>query len=395
MASLPSSQQKDSSNVTYEWRLSDILSQVPIESILLTSAIVFLFWVFFSSYMYRFYASLLFGIYHLTNSIWISVILLGVSQTLLLIPLRAMRVLHLGDISQFKHRVDQIESDEKQQSILKQSFFQGNRTFLFYVFDFVVQLTTFITIGRLFLTDFYQNKISPSILFSFIPYPEYPIKDKIFKIPYPRITQTIDYGLENALLVTGILIIIYLFFHALKYLIKTISQKESAQRSSQSINPITSGFYFVIVIFVWYLVRNFPTQVKFALFTGDVSIPNKTLNFITALASFGIIFWLGYNRIKQKGKKAAQSNIPSDVVDEIQQKMFNQLIKQAGLVGLGAYLITNQIPSAFELSIFSLEIITFFSPLTLDKLILKTAQVQTEVNPQEQIKPDSESDSKP
>ena len=339
--------------------------------------------------MYRFYASLLFGLYHLTNSIWISVILLGVSQTILLIPLRVLRVLHLDDISQFKRRVDQIESDEKQQSILKQSFFQGNRIFLFYVFDFVVQLTTFVTIGRLFLTDFYHNKISSSVLFSFIPYPDYPIRDKIFKIPYPRVTQTIDYGLENAILVTSILIIIYLFYHASKFIIKSYSQEKSSLKLPQLVNSISSGLYFIMVIFAWYLVRNFPAQVQVGLFTGDVSIPNRTLNSITALTTFGIIFWFGYNKIKQKGKKAIQDNIPPSVVDEIQQKMFNQLIKEAGLVGLGAYLITRQIPSAFELSIFTLEIITFFSPLTLDKLILRTSQVQSEVNSQKQIESDN------
>jgi hypothetical protein len=49
--------------------------------------------------------------------------------------------------------------------------------------------------------------------------------------------------------------------------------------------------------------------------------------------------------------------------------MVKNTFKKAAFLGLGAYFITNLIPSAFELSIFTLEIISFLSPFTLDRMI--------------------------
>ncbi len=372
-----SASSQDSSAVTYRWRLSNIVGKVPLQSILLLLVILFLFWAFFFGGTYRFYASILFGLYSLTNSIWISVVLLGVSQTILMIPVRAIRIAKLTHIKDLKQKIEHIESDKKQQSIIKQKFAKGDRTFLFYVFDFTVQFTTFFTIGRLFFTDFYHKKLSSSAIFDFIPYPDYPIKDKIFKIPYPKVAQTVDYGLENALLVIGILLIAYLLLHTLSYIIKLYSKNNSSSKLPQTLHPTSAVFFIILIALAWYFTRNFPSQIKLGLFTGDVSIPNRTLNLITALSTGGIIFWFGFNKIKQKGYRAVQDNLPSDLVDQVQQQMFNQLIKESVLVGIGAYLITNHIPSAFELSIFTLEIISFFSPFTLDKIILKGVKPST------------------
>jgi hypothetical protein len=54
--------------------------------------------------------------------------------------------------------------------------------------------------------------------------------------------------------------------------------------------------------------------------------------------------------------------------------MLADTLKAAALVGGGTFFITNRIPSAFELSIFTLETISFFSPLTLDRVILASVK---------------------
>ena len=36
----------------------------------------------------------------------------------------------------------------------------------------------------MFLIDFYNTKLDPKMLYSFVPYPTYPIQDRIFRIPY-------------------------------------------------------------------------------------------------------------------------------------------------------------------------------------------------------------------
>ena len=55
--------------------------------------------------------------------------------------------------------------------------------------------------------------------------------------------------------------------------------------------------------------------------------------------------------------------------------MFKDTLFSATLIGLGAFYITNHIPSAFELSIFTLEVISLAAPFTLDRLVLKGINV--------------------
>ena len=61
-----------------------------------------------------------------------------------------------------------------------------------------------------------------------------------------------------------------------------------------------------------------------------------------------------------------------EVIKRTEKDLFKESLQVASFVGLGAFFITNQIPSAFELSIFTLEMISLFSPLTLDRIILSS-----------------------
>jgi len=105
------------------------------------------------------------------------------------------------------------------------------------------------------------------------------------------------------------------------------------------------------------------------IFTGDVGIPNYRLNAITAIGAFIIILWLNLPKIAKKAQLARAMKIPEDIIFKTQKELFKTNLRSALLVGLGAYYITRLIPSAFELSIFTLEIISFLSPFTIDRLI--------------------------
>ena len=74
-----------------ENRLSGTTGLLPLSS-LITIFItgLFVFWLFTGD-LYRFYASMVFMFYSWTHSMWISVVMLGVFQTILLIPLRIFR----------------------------------------------------------------------------------------------------------------------------------------------------------------------------------------------------------------------------------------------------------------------------------------------------------------
>jgi len=332
--------------------------------------IVWLIYAFLSGEMYQFYASLLFSYYSLTGKMWVSVILLGVTQTFLLIPLRVFRVIRSDNIKEFQKNISRLNTSGQQRIQVKKEFHEGNRFFLFYLTDFLIQLTTFLTIGRLFLTDFYNNKIDAYRLYDFVPYPDYPIEGVNFLIPYPAITKTIDMGWYGVLVVWMSLALIQATVMAFKY----FQKKQDKEVKKQ---PARYSLAYLILFFVvaWLVGRHFPIAVGFRIFTGSVAIPNRTLNTITALATFGTLLWFGTQKIFRQSKEAEKMGIDEDIIEATQKKMFSRTVFDSSVVGLGAFFITNNIPSAFELSIFTLEIISLLSPLTLDKLILTASRL--------------------
>lgn len=340
-----------------------------LSSVATAMIIVWLVYVFVSGEMYRFYASLLFSYYSLTGKMWVSVILLGVTQTFLLIPLRVFRVIRSDNIKEFQKNIGKLNTSGQQRIQVKKEFHEGNRFFLFYLTDFLIQLTTFLTIGRLFLTDFYNTRIATSRLYDFVPYPDYPIEGVNFLIPYPTISKTIDMGWYGVLVVWMSLALIQATVMAFKY----FQQKRGAEVKKQP-TRYSLAYLVLFLVLAWLIGRHFPVAFDLRIFTGSVAIPNRTLNTITALATFGTLLWFGTQKIFRQSNEAEKMGIDEEIIETTQKKMFSRAVFDSTVVGLGAFFITNNIPSAFELSIFTLEIISLLSPLTLDKLILTASR---------------------
>lgn len=380
----------------------------------ITSALIigFLVYAFFTGMLHQFYASFLFLFYSVTNRMWISVMLLGIFQTILMIPFRVIRIVKTNNIQEFQQTIDKLKKEEEQTFVLKKRFRQGNTTFLFYAVDFVMQIVSYISLGRLFLTDFYNQNINPEHLYSWIKYPTYPIQDTWFKIPYPNVTKTIDLGWKVLLPVwVGLVVlqlVIIIFKNANKNkqekLETTAALEKKAQQElekkteekaenkdnkkidftdiSKEIvpekildksNPLgryATGYLLLFMLLAWLLIRHFPINWRLGIFTGDVTIPNRTFNTVTAIATFITMMWHSIPKIIRKGNLAERMGISKKIIEKTQKEMFKESLFTASLVGLGAFYITNQIPSAFELSIFTLEVISLLSPFTLDKWVL-------------------------
>jgi len=357
-------------SISRDNKLSEMIGLISFRSIFAGILLVAIVYAFFSGIMTQFYASVVFGFYALTQRMWVSVILLGVFQTIILIPLRIIRVRRSQNIQEFQDKTEDLSHSVLQQKKLKQQFDFGNSTFLFYLVDFMIQLTSFLTIGRLFLKDFYNSPLHPSWLYSFIPYPTYPIQDRIFQIPYIVVSKTHNFGL------TGVIVLLALF-SAVMIGIEFYRRwrKTKTQSSHKPLSQLPTRYvitYGVIVIVAsWLLAHHFPTGFDFRIFTGDVAVPNPRLNTVTAVVTFLTLLWFGYKRIGRVSDLAKQANISEEHIEKIEKKLFSESVKNSVLVGLGAYFITNHIPSAFELSVFTLEVISLASPLTLDKLVLK------------------------
>jgi hypothetical protein len=340
------------------------------------AAIILLIYAFFSGISYQFYASFLFLFYGLTHSMWISVVLLGVFQTILMIPFRMIRVLKSNNIQEFRHTVEKLKDSKQQSFILKKQFRQGNVTFLFYAVDFVMQLVSYISIGRLFLTDFYASPIRSEFLYSWVPYPEYPIRDTFFKIPYPSATHTLDLGWHTVLIVWLVLIVIQVLISMARRAAQSQKGEGSAAEFFESRwGRYTTGYLLFFMLVAWYVVRHFPANLSISIFSGDVSIPNRTFNTVTAVITFLTLLYHSIPRIVRKGRLAQKLGISRPIIETTQMQMFKDSLFSSALVGLGAFFITNQIPSAFELSIFTLEIISLAAPFTVDKLVLKGINV--------------------
>jgi hypothetical protein len=370
---------------------------LPVLSGLVAAIVIFLVYAFFKGWTLNFYLNILFGFYALTKQVWVSVVLLGVTQTLLMIPFRTIRVMQSHNTRKFQEKINELKVDEQQIARVKKTFRQGNMIFLFYVVDFMVQITLFISIGRLFLTNFYANKIDPSVLLKLIPYPVYPLQGLWFKIPYPIVTRSKDFGLWMVFLVWILILLSHVFIYLAKRMkrkFEVVSEKkaqaeaeksedsdekvvaqskpqlESQQKSKQTIGFLGSST-IILFILAYILVRKFPLAWEIRIFSGDVSIPNRTLNTVTAIATFLTVVWFGLQDILRQGKLAQEKGIARNIIDITQNEMFKTNLFNGILIGLGAFFITNLIPSAFELSIFTFELIAILSPFTLDKFILK------------------------
>lgn len=346
-------------------KLSDSLP--PWRTMVTAVILVFLIWAFFSQRTLQFYASALFIFYSLTKSMWISVVILGIFQTLIMIPFRIVNITKSKHIKDFETTVKNEQNEEEQSFLIKTKTKSGNKIILYYLVNFMFNLTSYVSIGRLFLTDFYKQKLNPSLLYDFVPYPNYPIQDTWFKIPYIQFLEPRDYGLKTVLWVWLIMVLISFGLTLIQRLIK----KNKLTLPKYQL-PWITGSYLIILGVSYYLIRNFPTSLNFSILTADVSKPFPTLNLITALATFFTLFWLDIPPILKKGELAREANIDPSVIQRTQSRLFGESLRGAALIGGAAYFITNKIPCAFELSIFTLEIISWLSPLTLDRIILKT-----------------------
>lgn len=356
-------------------------------SIVSVLVIILLVLAFIFGKTVQFYASFLFWFYSFTTSMWISVIMLGVFQTLLMLPIRVVNLFKSANTEEFKTTIEKTERQEEQQFLIKKHAKRGTPIFLWYTVSFFIQTISYISMGRLFLIDFYSQPLNPDLLYSWVPYPEYPIQGIIFKIPYIWPTDTVNLGwravLTAWLVIIGLRILVYIFRYFARQLRKpNPNQVDTPQKKviDRAMN-FWNGSFLLLMIGSFFLMRNFPTGLEIKLFMGSVAVPNIKLNTITALATFFTIVWLDYSKMKKKSVLARQQEISEDIIHQTERQRFRDSFRNGGFLGLGAFFITNHIPAAFELSIFTLEIISWLAPFTIDKIILRAKQPTTPTTP--------------
>lgn len=128
-------------------------------SLLIIFIIVLMVW-FFKGGSFKLYASIFFLVYSITQQIWISVILIGILQNILFIPLRIIGNSFSKSLKQFENELDKIKKEDQQFIVFNKKIKEGSLPIVFYIFNFFVNAIFFCSAGRIFLIDFYSDPLT-------------------------------------------------------------------------------------------------------------------------------------------------------------------------------------------------------------------------------------------
>lgn len=339
--------------------------------------IIFLVWVmiwFFRGGSFRLYASIFFGLYYLTNEIWLSVILIGVLQNLSFLPLRFIGMRISNAFKDFEEKIEH-SSNRDAYLVFSKKIKEGDFTIIFYIFNFVVNAIAFFSAGRIFLIDFYTKKLNPAYLYSFIPYPDYPLVGTHFRMPFLKVIETTALSWKTIFLIW---LGITLFFAVMKLLWRIVrvflSRNEQILHARINYNRFikqTGGFSGTMAILSVILLRNFPIKFEGITLVADLTRQNTTMNTITAIATFITTINAGYTGNKINMEIAIKRGADKENAEKVFKEKMKVSFKNAVILGLGAFLLTNQIPCAFELSVATFEVLYIISPITFDRMLVR------------------------
>ena len=361
-------------------------------TLLLLFLIVLMVW-FFKGGSFKLYASIFFLIYSITNQIWISVILIGILQNIIFLPLRIIGNSFDKSLKEFEDELDKIHKIDNQSLVFNKKIKEGSLPLVFYIFNFFVNAIAFFSAGRIFLIDFYSDPLKlqkMKLLYDWIPYPKYPLKGINFQIPLLKITETIAMDWSKIFTIIGISV---LFFVAIRLLWRILriflghNKKVLFARIKYNRLLFTiSGFGGVLLILIVIFLRHIPTAFQSFIFIANLSRQNTPMNIVTAIGTFIVTLHAGYKNNSEVSKKAELSNIPPEVIKKVFKDKMGQSFKNAIILSLGAFFITNNIPSAFELSVTTFEVMDMIYPYTFGLIIKKNNQ-KDPPQPVENIEP--------
>lgn len=344
--------------------------------------ILFLIWIaiwFFRGGSFKLYASIFFSLYHLTGQVWVSVTLIGILQSIALLPLRFIGMKLSKPFDEFEEEIKE-QNDKEAYILFKSKVQKGDSSIVFYIFNFVINAIAFFSAGRVFLIDFYHQKINPNLFYSWVPYPKYPLQGTDFKLPFLKATKFMTLGWGK---IFAIWMGITLFFVAIRILWRLskwfLSGNKGLLKARIGYNRLlakTSGFSLTFLILSIIVLRNIPIKFEPIVLIADLTRQNSTMNFITAVGTFITTMHAGFKKIKIDSEILRLRGVSEEVITNLSQKKSRQSLRNALVIGAGAFFVTNQIPCAFELSVATFELIYIISPYTFDKILIRAGAKQ-------------------
>jgi hypothetical protein len=324
---------------------------------------------------FRLYASLFFGLYYLTHLSWLSIIGVSVIQNILFLPLRILYERFYLDLKKFEHEIKKTK-EEEQYILLNKNVREGNASVIFYIINFVFLFIAFISAGRVFLLEFYRTPIPHHYLYSFIPYPDYPLQGVVFTFPFFNIKSTMAVDWKYILYfwggLIGILTILRLLWRFLKRFISGNKSLLQLRRGYNRIVLIVGGFIGTFIVLSTFALRHIPTSFNFFNISVDLSLQNTTFNLVTAICTFFAAIYSGFQHSSEEAREARKINIPEDIISKVRVAYLRNSIRNGILLGVSAFWVTRLMPCSHDLSVLAFEACYVLSPVTFDLLIPKS-----------------------
>lgn len=342
-------------------------------TLILLLLIVVLVW-FIRGGSIRFYASLFFAIYDVTSLAWLSIILVGLAQTLFFLPFRFISARLHPDLKEFENELDKTKS-ESQYILFQEKIKQGKSSILFYMFNFILLAIAFFSVGRVFFLDFYNYKIDPKYLYNFIPYPKYPIQGTIFNFPFIKITQTIALNWKTIftfwLIILIVLVILRLLWKILRRFLNKNKSILGFRIGYNKLLLLISGFAGTLFIFSLIFLRHIPSAFEIIHLSANLAKQNTGFNIITATGTFLAAIISGYKHNREAAQEAKSNGIPDIIIGKVFKSNMGISIRNGIFLALFALWITRLMPCSHDLSVITFEVLFFTSPITFDLLVKK------------------------
>jgi hypothetical protein len=243
---------------------------------------------------------------------------------------------------------------------------KGDATIVFYVFNFIVNAIAFFSAGRIFLIDFYNTPLDPKLLYDFVKYPDYPLRGTDFRLPFFKVTES--YALDW-LTIAKIWLGMTLFFvlgrflwRLVKFIFSRNKKILSARINYNRMLLKIGGFSGTLFILSTIILRHLPTSFQGVTLMADLTRQNSTMNLITAIGTFLTTYHAGYTGAAKASDTAQKASIAQEAINKVYKIKMDQTFKNAVILGIGAYIVTSNIPSAFELSVATFEVLYIVSP---------------------------------
>lgn len=358
----------------------------PVQTTLLVFILLVIFVWFVGGQSFRLYASVFFLLYDLTSTVWLSIILVSVVQNIVLMPLSLLNEKLYPEVKEFEAELQSIKTDD-QYIVFKKKVREGNWAVLVYIINFVVLAIAFISAGRVFLLDFYYEKIEQWYLWSFVPYPNYPLRGTDFYFPFVQVTRTVAVSWKNILLSWLIVLMIFGALRLIWMFVRNfLPQNQGILGLRIKYNRVAlwlgglAGTFFVASA---YILRNVPVGFQFMMLKADLTKQNTTLNIITAVATFLAATYSGL-RHNAEGKKAAEADkLPPELIERVFKERNKRTLRNAILIAGFAYWITHQLPSSHDISVLAFEVIYIIIAPQINKAILRGMKSKIPVSPAE------------